>query len=62
MSENIKYIHLFAFYLNRLTEIYYEGTMKEWENIAKAIYWYASDTRSKNIKKVICTDGEITIQ
>ena len=31
--------------------------MKEWENIAKAIYWYASNTRSKNIKKVICTDG-----
>jgi len=61
LPKNIKYIHSDAFYLSRVTEIYYEGTMKEWEDIAKEVYWYASDARSKNIKKVICTDGELSV-
>lgn len=61
VPKNIKYIRSYAFYLCRLTEIYYEGTMKEWADISKETYWYASDTRSKGIKKVICTDGELSV-
>ena len=44
------------YYCSDLKEIKYNGSMEEWNNITKELDWdYYS------IKKVICSDGEISL-
>lgn len=59
IGSNVKYIDKYAFeYCERITSIYYNGTIEQWNSIEK--YDWDVDFVSNNYT-VYCTDGTITL-
>ena len=56
LGRALKRIDRFALeYNDKLTHIYYEGTMEEWNAIIKGSYW----DNETNLTKIVCVDGTI---
>lgn len=59
IPNNVTYIGSDAFgSCQILEEVYYNGTMAEWENVEKESSWFSNT----NITVVHCTDGDVEVE